>query len=145
MFLRSLLEKVDKFDPSKAPVVNDRVGKTDVVVGEMTPELIKLYGVISEEGTALAELGTSLMAKTEELGKNITGAQLDQFSAEYGIARDRFTALQKLLWAEIKDAFPALGGHEQVGIREGFKLVIINDAKCNCPSCMAARILGIIG
>jgi hypothetical protein len=135
MLLKDLLKRVDEFDVTTIQPIDDLVEETDTVVGELPPELIRLYGALDEDRQALTALKNRLSAEARELGKNMTDALREKFDAEHQLAHDRYKAFTGLFWAEVKSVFPQMVGRARTNLRAGFKVAVSDYPDCDCSIC----------
>lgn len=104
-----------------------RVGPNDEVVGVMDHNLMKLYTlkeIFHKQGQELARKGMHLLA--DAMGAAEQPLALAEVKRELALTHQKYEALEKFFWIEVRYAFPVLADKESIGVREGWRVVWTN-------------------
>ena len=97
------------------------------------------YAVLDRARQSLLELYEQLQEKVLEMGPDHAdlAATMKASQQELNIASSRYHDIERMFWSAVRRTFPDLMEEKEIGLREGWQVVVIGklDERCEmCPS-----------
>lgn len=132
--LREVQRLISAIDiPKSLQEPPEPVGEHDTVVGEITdPNARRIYSAFYSASAALAEglkeISHFSIDHPEAMNTDSAHtAKLQELLNEQFRLESVTQILQALFWQEVRNAFPALARKATIGVRQGWKVVWINE------------------
>lgn len=128
--LMDITELIEKIDVSKVPQPEMPALPTDHVVGVMSEDLRKIFGVWRDLGSraeALSDRIKRLVIKNRH--KPEAPPEVQKLLDDLLLLGSRVSVLDELFWCSVRHEFGALAGKPALGVRKGWKVVWTEEVK----------------
>ena len=123
-FLAEIIENLKRIKVEKLAGPQREVGEGDHVVGVVSEELKRLWGLRAEGRRKLFELERLLLLiAAQHLGEPEPPPEYLEKRREFLLADSDDDAVNELFWAAVRQDFPEIAEHPSIGVRREWKVV----------------------